>query len=144
MRLNARYFTGVAALLVAAACQDQPAPLTGPQAVDLTMDSRAQENESLDHARVHGTVESMETTRAAGRASGGAGTTTNLTFHGGTGGIGVETAPKVYLIVWGSQWNSNDTSVEVASRSRLGRGRSRQRWTRYAASLFAALSAATL
>jgi hypothetical protein len=38
----------------------------------------------------------------------------NLSYHGGTGGIGVETAPKVYLVLWGSQWNSNDPSGEAA------------------------------
>jgi serine protease len=36
-----------------------------------------------------------------------------LTYHGGTGGIGVETAPKGYLVLWGSQW-SNDPSGESA------------------------------
>jgi hypothetical protein len=37
----------------------------------------------------------------------------NLSYHGGVGGIGVETAPKVYLILWGSQWNNNDPSGEA-------------------------------
>jgi len=40
----------------------------------------------------------------------------NLSYRGGVGGIGVETAPKVYLVVWGSQWGtngSNDPSGEV-------------------------------
>jgi serine protease len=32
----------------------------------------------------------------------------NLSYGGGVGGIGVETAPKVYLVLWGSQWNNND------------------------------------
>jgi hypothetical protein len=43
-----------------------------------------------------------------------ASTTNNLSYHGGTGGIGVETAPKVYLVLWGSQWNNNDPSGESA------------------------------
>ncbi|MDE3091169.1 MAG: hypothetical protein KGJ80_17505 [Chloroflexota bacterium] len=43
-----------------------------------------------------------------------AGTSSNLSYHGGTGGIGVETAPKVYLVLWGSQWNNNDPSGEAA------------------------------
>jgi serine protease len=30
------------------------------------------------------------------------------------GGIGVETAPKLYLVFWGSQWNSNDPSGEAS------------------------------
>src|SRR5262245_8123681 len=36
----------------------------------------------------------------------------NLSYGGGIGGIGVETAPKVYLVLWGSQWNGNDPSGE--------------------------------
>ena len=42
--------------------------------------------------------------------------TNNLAYQGGIGGIGVETAPKVYLVVWGSQWGTNgsvDPSDEV-------------------------------
>ena len=38
--------------------------------------------------------------------------TNNLSYHGGVGGIGVETAPKVYLVLWGSQWTGNDPSGE--------------------------------
>jgi hypothetical protein len=38
----------------------------------------------------------------------------NLSYHGGVGGIGVETAPKVYLVLWGSQWNNNDPSGEAS------------------------------
>ena len=44
----------------------------------------------------------------------GGGGSANLSYHGGTGGIGVETAPKVYLVFWGSQWNNNDPSGEAA------------------------------
>jgi serine protease len=36
----------------------------------------------------------------------------NLGYRGGVDGIGVETAPKVYLVLWGSQWNNNDPSGE--------------------------------
>lgn len=43
-----------------------------------------------------------------------ASTTNDLYYHGGVGGIGVETAPKVYLVLWGSQWNNNDPSGESA------------------------------
>jgi serine protease len=38
----------------------------------------------------------------------------NLYYHGGVGGIGVETAPKVYLVLWGSQWTNNDPSGEAS------------------------------
>jgi hypothetical protein len=42
-------------------------------------------------------------------------TSSNLYYHGGTGGVGVETgADKVYLVYWGSQWNNNDPSGEAA------------------------------
>src|SRR5580765_8337649 len=37
----------------------------------------------------------------------------NLSYNGGVGGIGVETAPKLYLVLWGSQWNGNDPSGEA-------------------------------
>jgi serine protease len=37
----------------------------------------------------------------------------NLYYHGGVGGIGVETAPKVYLVFWGSQWDNHDPSGEA-------------------------------
>src|SRR5437764_10150026 len=41
--------------------------------------------------------------------------TNNLSYRGGVGGIGVETTPKVYLVLWGSQWNSNDPSGEAST-----------------------------
>jgi serine protease len=37
----------------------------------------------------------------------------NLYYHGGVGGIGVEPAPKIYLVLWGSQWTNNDPSGEA-------------------------------
>jgi len=42
-----------------------------------------------------------------------ASTANDLSYHGGVGGIGVETAPKIYLVLWGSQWNGNDPSGEA-------------------------------
>jgi hypothetical protein len=41
------------------------------------------------------------------------GGSSNLSYHGGVGGIGVETAPKVYLVLWGSQWTGRDPSGEA-------------------------------
>jgi hypothetical protein len=38
--------------------------------------------------------------------------TNNLSYRGGVGGIGIETAPQVYLVLWGSQWTGNDPSGE--------------------------------
>ena len=38
----------------------------------------------------------------------------NLAYQGGIGGIGVETAPKVYLVLWGSQWSSDPSGESAA------------------------------
>jgi serine protease len=65
-------------------------------------------------AMVHATVEDMKRFREAsakeevGKVQ--AGTSNDLYYHGGTGGIGVETTPKVYLVLWGSQWSSDPSS----------------------------------
>ena len=68
---------------------------------------------------IHATTEQMKQFREANpNARPGsvqaASTTNDLFYHGGTGGIGVETAPKIYLVLWGSQWNNNDPSGEAA------------------------------
>jgi hypothetical protein len=58
-------------------------------------------------------IHSMKLKSACHHNCGGGGN--NLTYHGGVGGVGVETsADKVYLVYWGSQWNSNDPSGEAA------------------------------
>jgi serine protease len=68
---------------------------------------------------IHPTVEEANRAREVGASSqpnsGGAASTSNLSYHGGTGGIGVETAPKIYLVFWGSQWNNNDPSGEATT-----------------------------
>jgi len=53
----------------------------------------------------------------ANRPHGGA---SNLYYHGGIGGIGVETAPKVYLVLWGSQWSSDPSGEAGILQSFLG------------------------
>ncbi len=62
---------------------------------------------------IHATVWAVEAAHSARPTK-----SKNLYYHGGTndGGttIGVETAPKVYLVFWGSQWNNNDPSGEAA------------------------------
>jgi len=55
------------------------------------------------------TAHVMRVHAAHHRRSGG-----NLFYGGGVGGIGVETAPKIYLVLWGSQWNNNDPSGEAS------------------------------
>jgi len=67
-------------------------------------------------AMVHATVEDAQKareSRAPARTTTAGTSGGNLTYHGGTGGIGVETAPKVYLVFWGSQWNNDDPSGEA-------------------------------
>jgi serine protease len=66
---------------------------------------------------IHPTVEAAREAREAHAAHaahghGGGGGSVNLSYHGGVGGIGVETAPKIYLVLWGSQWNNGDPSGE--------------------------------
>ena len=50
-------------------------------------------------AMIHPTVEAMEAVRTHGPVQ-QASTANDLTYHGGVGGIGVETAPKIYLVLW--------------------------------------------
>jgi hypothetical protein len=45
----------------------------------------------------------------------------NLYYHGGVGGIGVETAPKVYLVLWGSGWSSDPSGESSVLTSFLGK-----------------------
>ena len=61
------------------------------------------------HAAAGG-IHGMKTAKASCHRNCGGGSN-NLSYHGGVGGIGVETAPKVYLVTWG--WTS-DPSGELA------------------------------
>ena len=65
---------------------------------------------------IHLTVEQAQSRRARHESHGkkGGGSTNYLFYHGGTGGVGVETDPQVYLVLWGSQWDNNDPSGEAA------------------------------
>lgn len=44
--------------------------------------------------------------------------TPNLSYHGGVGGVGVQTAPALYLVTWG--WTSDPSGEEAYLRSFLG------------------------
>jgi hypothetical protein len=57
-----------------------------------------------------------------------ASTANDLYYHGGVGGIGVETAPKIYLVLWGSQWNGNDPSGEAGILENLYNGVGGSSW----------------
>ena len=53
----------------------------------------------------------------------------NLSYHGGTNGVGVETgSDKVYLVYWGSQWNNNDPSGEAAIQQKFFNGVGGSNW----------------
>jgi serine protease len=65
---------------------------------------------------VHATVEQAQAAQQASKNR--PVRSKNLYYHGGvsdgtSGTIGVETAPKVYLVLWGSQWNNNDPNGEA-------------------------------
>lgn len=62
---------------------------------------------------IHATLDDMKRFREANPHA-KATSADNLSYHGGIGGIGVETAPRVYLVLWGSQWTGNDPSGEAA------------------------------
>jgi serine protease len=66
---------------------------------------------SAQSQRAAHTMGTMGTASKAAAASTG----NDLYYHGGVGGVGVETGrDKVYLVYWGSQWNSNDPSGEAS------------------------------
>ncbi|HZC44330.1 MAG TPA: hypothetical protein VE195_09155 [Acidobacteriaceae bacterium] len=77
---------------------------------------------------IHPTVEAARQARR-----GGGGASKNLFYHGGTsdgllGAIGVETAPRIYLVFWGSQWTNNDPSGEATILENFLSGASGSPW----------------
>jgi hypothetical protein len=109
-RPNAVRIAGaVITLLLVAACTDRGTSPVAPSDPSASFENAVAQQEVLEHAVIHRTVEGQRQARAAGQAS----TSSDLFYHGGTGGIGVETAPRVYVVFWGSQWSS-DPSGEAA------------------------------
>jgi serine protease len=86
-------------------------------------------------AMIHATVEDMRRFREAnpdarpGQVQ-AASTSNDLTYHGGIGGIGVETHPKVFLVLWGSQWNNNDPSREASILEEFYQGVGGSSWSK--------------
>jgi serine protease len=99
MRLVSRDLVLAACATVLTACGEATPP--------------ADQQEQLTNAIIHPTVEGAEASRTPVVGGSAASSGGNLYYHGGTGGIGVETAPKVYLVLWGSQWSS-DPSGEAS------------------------------
>lgn len=95
-----------------------------PQVYDSPLGGVRILEEGQPPAVVHPTVEAAKSfhenqVQLSGNVA-AAGTANDLTYHGGTGGIGVETAPKVYLVFWGSQWSSDPSGEAALLESFLG------------------------
>ena len=76
---------------------------------------------------IHPTVEGAKQARLRPTKS------KNLYYHGGAsdgsaGTIGVETAPRIYLVFWGSQWDNNDPSGEAGILEGFLQGASGSSW----------------
>jgi hypothetical protein len=103
----------LAAVLVAAACSDvtrtPTAPVRAP--TDPSLARSPDGVEVLRGAVIHATVEAAAHVKAAHGAR--PTRSSNLYYHGGVGGIGIESAPRVYVVFYGSQWSS-DPSNEAA------------------------------
>ena len=110
-RNTSRIGAAIVTLVAAAACSDVTRtpiePRMSPSSELLSMSRNPDGMEVLREARIHSTVEGAKALRAARPHR-----SNELTYHGGVGGIGVETAPRAYLVFWGSQW-SNDPSGEA-------------------------------
>lgn len=112
-RHTARVGAALVTLVAAAACSDvnraptEPAPSPNTAAPSF---SRSPDGmELLRAARIHPTVDAAQRARTLRHTR-----SNNLYYHGGVSGIGVETAPRVYVVFWGSQWNNNDPSGEAS------------------------------
>ena len=113
MKLLGQFLTGLSLTLLAGlAIGAQPEPMV----YEGTAGGARILEEGQRPAMVHPTVEASAHFREINRGSASkAGTSGgNLNYHGGIGGIGVETAPHLYLVLWGSQWTNNDPSGEAA------------------------------
>jgi hypothetical protein len=97
---------------VAACSREATAPSSLRSASELSSVLGASD-EVLSNAVIHRPLASAVGLDRAAAAVGGATTISNLLYHGGVGGIGVATAPKIYLVVWGSQWNGSDPAGEL-------------------------------
>jgi hypothetical protein len=110
----ARIAGAVAILLLVSACSERaPNPVAPSPDQSASFSSAVTQQEVLSNAIIHRTVEGQAEAQSHGVGRGGGGSA-NLTYHGGIGGIGVETAPHVYVVFWGSQWTNNDPSGEAA------------------------------
>jgi hypothetical protein len=111
LRNNSRVGAALIVLVVAAACSDLNRTPSEPATLPAESPSLSRTPDGMEvlrDARVHPTVAAAHAAHAARHRK-----SSDLYFHGGVSGIGVETAPQVYVVFWGSQW-SNDPSGEAA------------------------------
>ena len=116
MKLLGQFLTSLSLTLLAGL-----AVAAEPSSIPVIYDGAPQSNLRIieDGQRpvvIHPTVEGARQARESFRNGAGNASTSggNLSYHGGTGGIGVETAPHLYLVFWGSQWTNNDPSGEAS------------------------------
>ena len=122
-RPNAVRLAGAAAILFfISACSDRaPNPVAPSPDQSASFSSAVTGQEVLSNAVIHRTVEGQGAERSQGAGHGRPGGSKNLSYHGGVGGIGVETAPKVYLVLYGSQWSSDPSGEQALVESFLGK-----------------------
>jgi hypothetical protein len=105
-RTTSRIAAGVVTLAAAAACSDvsrtPTEPRMSPPAESPSFSRAPGGMEVLREARIHPTVAAAHAARPARPTR-----SNDLYYHGGVGGIGVETAPRVYVVFYGSQWSSD-------------------------------------
>src|SRR3954471_915100 len=102
------------ALLVAAACSDVSRNPTAPARPSTdespSLSVSPSHFEVLHGAAIHATVQNVHAAHGARPTR-----STELYYHGGVGGIGIESRPKVYLVLYGAQWTNNDPSGEAST-----------------------------
>lgn len=108
-----RYFLPALSVLLCATGAAWAQNASAPASNDATLGGVRYLERGQRPVIIHPTVEAAKRARKSSSTSGG-----NLYYHGGTGDgsagtVGVETAPKIYLVFWGSQWNNNDPSGEA-------------------------------
>src|SRR5262245_49249981 len=91
-----------------------PLPLVYSQVLPQAPVEGSRFEEGQPRVMIHPTVEDVLGSRGAAGGTTLASTSNNLAYNGGVGGIGVETMPKLYLVLWGSQWNNTDPSGEAS------------------------------
>ena len=96
---------GTSLIVAAAAAAATLAALASPAVASTGVVS----NLSQGHAYRHGVVPVLK--KLGGVSGPLPGALNNLSYGGGTSGVGVTTgAPKVYLVFWGSQWGTQKTN----------------------------------